>query len=112
MRPFIKARLSDTIEAHEAAAIVEAWRKLRTMSQHLPRAIRLYAALLQGDDSVLAEYFPFVTRIATTRPAMLQQPARQLGRPAPVVALVEQSDQDKIQEAADLGFDGLDFGTD
>lgn len=68
MRPFIKVRLSDTKDAHEAYNMLEKWKRVRSLSQHLPRAILLYAGLLKGNDKLLGEYFPFVLNRPTAEP--------------------------------------------
>lgn len=60
MRPLLKIRLTDKPDSHDAVIILNRWKEARQLATHLPRAIRLYAALLMGDTSLLADYFPFL----------------------------------------------------
>lgn len=57
-RPSIRMKLSGRPDSWEALAIIERWKKTRESGKHLIAAIRVYAALLRGDTSVLVEYFP------------------------------------------------------
>ena len=56
----LRLQMSDTKEAYDAATVIALWKKARQATQHTIRAIRMYAALLAGDDSLLRMYFPFV----------------------------------------------------
>lgn len=99
-RPIIKARLSDTDEAWDAMGVLASWRRAREMSKHLPRAIRLYAALLRGDLSVMDEYFPYLTTaIGSGRP--LIAPHRQNAEYRPAIAFEEKSDADNVNDLLD-----------
>ena len=70
-RPTLKLKLSDRPIAHEVVAIVRGWLDARLMSHHLPRAVRMYAALLKGDPGVLNEYFPWLGRGGWVAPVPL-----------------------------------------
>jgi hypothetical protein len=73
------------------------------------RAVRLYAALCQGDLSLLEAYFPGLRLNGhLAYPAPVSPPP---ALPAPTVTRVERSEAEDLNEAlAGLGLDGLDFG--
>jgi hypothetical protein len=105
-RPWIKVQLSASACAEEAADLVRSWKTQRQAAACIVRAIRLYAALCQGDLSLLEAYFPGLRLngypVPVSRPPAL---------PAPTVTHVERSEADDLDEAlAGLGLDGLDFG--
>jgi hypothetical protein len=105
-RPWIKVQLSVNACAEEAAALVKSWKTQRQAAAHVVRAVRLYAALCQGDLSLLEAYFPGLRLNGHASPV-----SRPPALPAPTVTHVERSDADDLQEAlAGLGLDGLDFG--
>jgi len=60
LRAWVKVQLTDTEDAHQAAQIVKGWKLMRSASQHVTRAIRLYGALMSGDTRLLLEYFPLL----------------------------------------------------
>ena len=98
MRPFIKERLSDNEEAWSAVAVLQMWRSVRQLSQNLPRAIRLYDALLQGDVSFLRSYFPGLAigaGIGTPLPTSFQLKAA-------VVTQVKRTDEEDLEDAGSL----------
>jgi hypothetical protein len=104
-RPWIKVQLSANAPAQEAAALVKGWKAQRQAAAHLVRAVRLYAALCQGDLSLLEAYFPGLAFIA--RPATARRPVLA----PPTVTLAVHSESEDIHDALDgLGLDGLDFG--
>ena len=102
MRPFIKIRLTDNPESWAASNVIASWRVMRVMSQHLPRAILLYAALMTGDTSLLTEYFPWTV----SRPAQ-NGTRRQISEP--VVQYRAQSEEEATDDALDIGFGGIDL---
>ncbi len=92
--------------AEEAAALGKSWKTQRQAAAYTVRAIRLYAALCQGELGLLEAYFPGL-RLNGHAVPVLRPPAI----PAPTVTLPERSEADDLQEALDgLGLDGLDFG--
>jgi hypothetical protein len=107
-RPWIKVQLSVNACAEEAAALVKSWKTQRQAAAHVVRAVRLYAALCQGDLSLLEAYFPGLRLNGhASYPAPVSPPSL----PAPTVKLVERSEAEDLDEAlAGLGLDGLDFG--
>lgn len=60
-RAWIKVQMKNDSESHHAAEIVTYWKATKAAALHIPRAIRMYYALLQGDTSLLREYFPLLT---------------------------------------------------
>ena len=104
MRPWIKVRLPNTDDAHQAAEVVESWRAARELPRHFARAILLYASLMRGDDSLLREYFPGIA-LSMGRPAV--QPRNKLALAK--VEYVERSEAEELSEALDLGFDMLEI---
>jgi hypothetical protein len=57
-RAWIHVQLPDSPAGYDAARIVNDWKRQRRGSINLISAIRLYAALLAGDTSVLFDLFP------------------------------------------------------
>ena len=75
-RAWIIIQLADSSIAYEAARIVDDWKRSRRAAQNIISAIRLYAALLAGDTSVLYELFPGLGfNFGSSRPA----PRRAIG---------------------------------
>ena len=103
-RVWIHEQLSDSDEAREVGQILARWKTLRMGTLHLVRAIRLYAALLQGNVSLLHEYFPGIG-IAFGRPA----PARRVTAAAPVVEYAAKSEADNLADALDIGFGNIEL---
>lgn len=103
MRPFLKIRLTDNEEAHNAALIVAQWKRARQLATYLPRAIRVYDALLRGDTSVLSEYFPFILGALSNRVNGNMPPAMTGRAPLtfapPTVEYAQKSDQELIDDA-------------
>lgn len=104
MRPFLKIRLSDNAEAHNAALIIAQWRRARQLATFLPRAIRVYDALLRGDTSVLNEYFPFLTGALSNNRVNGNMPPVMTGRTPltfaiPTVEYAQKSDDELIKDA-------------
>lgn len=103
MRPFLKIHLTDKPESHQAAQVLEEWKKSRSMSQNFVRAIRLYAALVKGDFSVLQDYFPGMGMgtVGTL-------PRRVAVSGTPAVEVREIDAETKLENALGL-LDGLEF---
>lgn len=99
-RPHLKIRLNDSPLAIHAAQVIEHWRSARQLAYHVPRAISMYYALLQGDTSLLAEYFPFLMPALQNGQTPATAPTRRRDvAPPPVITIQEKSADD---DAADL----------
>ena len=94
-RHTIKVKLTSGAESDHAAQIVEYWRQRRELAKHITRAIRVYYGLLQGDTTLLEEYFPFlaVGRSGAAAPRPFKPTS------TPTITRVEKSADD---DAADL----------
>ncbi len=109
-RAWIKVQLADKPESHEAAGLVAYWKTERQAARNIVKALRLYAALCQGDTSVLEAYFPGLPFRADRAP---MQP-----RPTypPVVVTVSHAPRSEAQELDEalegIGLDSLDFAQD
>jgi len=61
-RPLIRVLMTEKPITREAAEIVLRWKKVRKCTRHVSQAIKLYSALLAGDNvefmDLLREYFP------------------------------------------------------
>lgn len=53
--------MSNSPNAAHAHEIVEYWRTCREAARHIERAIRLYYGLLQGDTTLLRQFFPMLS---------------------------------------------------
>jgi hypothetical protein len=84
--------------------ILNIWKTTRELSRNMTRAIRLYHALLTGDTSLLAEYFPW---IGTVSRHSANGARRQISDP--IVEYKAQSEEDQVNDALDVGFGGLDL---
>lgn len=104
----MKVRLTDNAEAWDAMRILADWRRLKQQATHLPRAIRLYAALLKRDIAVLDEYFPYLTEALGNRGG---QPARRMiPASAPEITYAQRSEADDESDLlGSLGLDGVEF---
>jgi hypothetical protein len=103
-RLWAKVRLPDSDDAREAYRVIGDWLKLRTAARNMTRAILMYAALLKGDSSRLAEYFPGMgISLGAPRPMV----GYKLSAPVQV-EYVAQSDDEKLDDALDL-FGGAEF---
>lgn len=106
MRPMIKVKLTDNAESWTAMHVLAEWRQGRESARNIVRAIRLYATLLKGDESLLREYFPYLLT-GVNRPATNRAPAN-FGPPS--VTLAEKTaDEDEAELLGSIGLDGLKF---
>ena len=103
MRPYLKARMTDKPESHEAVEIIQGWKQTRSMATNLVRAIRLYAGLLKGDPKLLHEFFPGFAMAGGLAPL-----PRRVVQAMPEVEIRESSDAERLENALEL-FDGLEF---
>jgi hypothetical protein len=106
-RPWIKVQLSANVQAQEAAALVKTWKTHRQAAAQIVRAVRLYAALGQGDLSILDDYFPGLVRSTS---ALLTTP-RRISPVVPTITYAAKSEVEDLDDAlAGLGLEDLDFG--
>src|SRR6185369_15402201 len=104
-RPKICQKLADNEEARIAVNIVQQRNKTRSGALNVMRAIRMYAGLLQGDTSLLIEYFPglalsFGKSVSIARPKTYTEP---------VISYQPKSEEDDLSDFADsIGFE-LEF---
>jgi hypothetical protein len=104
-RQWIKVQLAANPLAEEAASLVKRWKTQRQAAANLVRAVRLYAALCQGDVSVLAAYFPGLVLNAQVSP-----PTHRAPLPPPTATFAPKSETEDLCTALDgLGLDNLDF---
>jgi hypothetical protein len=105
-RPKISQKLADNDEARATVNIVRQWTKTKSGAPNIVRAIRMYAALLKGDTSLLIEYFPglaltFGKSVSIARPRMVAEP---------VISYEPKSEEADLADFADsLGADALEF---
>ena len=118
-RPWIKLRLADSNDAHQADKILDRWRNARRGAQNIARAIRIYDALLKGNmdmfHKLMVEFFPGYG-MAFTQP---QQPvvertngngnhkvAMPIKKPSIIISSEAYNDDSDDDE---LGFNSLDM---
>ena len=81
--------------------------------KQIRKAMRLYDALVQGDTTLLVEYFPFVQTVFMPKivdpplPAPPTLPKKPL--PPPKITYQAVSEEDELRDALDIGFDQLKF---
>ncbi|MCA9367565.1 hypothetical protein KC887_04890 [Candidatus Kaiserbacteria bacterium] len=95
-RPFLKLRLTTNDITSRAVAIIERWKRGRSASTHLPRAIVIYEGLLNGDLKPLLDEFPLLANgiMHNTTPTF-ELKMRDYGD-APVIEYVEEDDAEKL----------------
>lgn len=96
-------KAADSPETREALAAIQGWRAARATPFHLLRAVRLYAALLRGDVSVLQELFPFLLQQASGRYVAA------MAAPVALASADEQGDKSSDDFMDSLGMGGLEF---
>ncbi len=105
-RPWVKVQLPNTPPGYEVARIVTDWKRQRRATVNLISAIRLYAALLAGDTSVLYELFPGLGfGIGSAAPGR-----RPKAYSEPVVTMAPASVEDEQDDLLGLLGDDMDFG--
>lgn len=67
-RQSIHVQLKDDDEARHAFSVVTYWKSKRQAARHIVRAISLYYALLNGDTTLLFEYFPLLRVVSNSNP--------------------------------------------
>jgi len=104
-RLWAKVRLPDSDDARAAYRVIGDWLKLRSAGHHIVRAILMYAALMSGDSSRLAEYFPGMgLSLGAARPLQNYKLSA-----APEIEYVAQSDSEKLDDALGGFFDSAEF---
>jgi len=105
-RPTLKMRLSNKPDAHQAMRVLNQWAAERKRSQQVANAVLLYAALANGDASLIGKFFPgYAMGSAFARPAVER---RTYSAPA-AVEYVSQSEDEQLSDALDL-LGELDLG--
>ena len=105
-RPWVKVQLPDNDSGYAAARIAADWKRQRRATINLISAIRLYAALLAGDTSVLYELFPGLgfgigSAAPGRRPKVYSEP---------VVTIAPASVEDEQDDLLGMLGDDMDFG--
>lgn len=93
-RQSVHVQLKDDQEAQHALNIVTFWKSKRQAARHIVRAISLYYALLQGDTTMLLEYFPLLR--VTSSPVTVGR--RPMGEPELVVTFQAKSEVEDLDD--------------
>ena len=119
-RPWIKLRLADSNDAHQADKILDRWREARKGAQNIAREIRVYDALLKGNmnmfHKLMVEYFPGYGMTLPFQPPQSPVVERTNGNenhkavtPARKPAIIISSEAYNDDDDDELGFNTLDL---